>query len=55
MHSILRYVGPWGVRRVKQYVEKHPNTEVYLSHHDLGLIAAFPQSITDEKQIPTGR
>ena len=55
MHSILRYIGPWGVRAVKQYVEKYPNTQVYLSHHDLGLIAAFPQSITEESQIPLGR
>lgn len=55
MHSILRYVGPWGVRAVREYATRYPDTRVYLSHHDLGLIAAFPQSITDEKQIPMGR
>ena len=26
--------------------------KVYLSHHDVGLIAPFPQDITEESQIP---
>jgi hypothetical protein len=26
--------------------------KVYLSHHDIGLLAAFPQDITSESSIP---
>ncbi len=52
MHSILRYVWPWGVSAVAKYVKKNPSTHVYLSHHDVGLIAPFPQDITLEREIP---
>lgn len=51
MHSILRYVGIWGIREVSQYAKKK-NIPVFLSHHDVGLIAPFPQHITEEYQIP---
>jgi glycosyltransferase involved in cell wall biosynthesis len=51
MHSVLRYIGPWGVLAVRLYRLRHL-TLVYLSHHDLGLLAAFPQDITDESDIP---
>lgn len=30
----------------------HHPVQVYLSHHDLGLLAAFPQDITEESDIP---
>ena len=52
MHSILRYVWPWGISAVGKYVRKYPNTRVYLSHHDVGLMAPFPQYITLESEIP---
>ena len=51
MHSVLRYIGPWGVLAVRLYTLHHP-TLVYLSHHDLGLLAAFPQDITREEDVP---
>lgn len=51
MHSILRYIGYWWVRAVKRYTEKS-GAKIYLSHHDVGLIAPFPQDITEEGQIP---
>ncbi len=53
MHSILRYIWYWWVREVSRYVRKNPETRVFLSHHDIGLIAPFPQDVTDEIQIPT--
>lgn len=49
MHSVLRYIGPWWVLAVKLYQKK---VKVYLSHHDLGLLTAFPQNITQESSIP---
>lgn len=52
MHSILRYIGYWWVNSAMHYAQRH-NARVYLSHHDLGLLVAFPQDITDESQIPT--
>ncbi len=52
MHSILRYVWVWWVRSVTQY-RAEKDIPVFLSHHDVGLLAAFPQYITDESQIPT--
>lgn len=54
MHSVLRYIGPWGVLAVRLYTLRHL-TLVYLSHHDLGLLVAFPQDITDESDIPMTR
>ncbi len=52
MHSILRYVGPWGIASVRRYIQEYPQTRIYLSHHDVWLIAPFPQYITHEGQIP---
>lgn len=52
MHSVLRYHGPWVLREVQKYVQKYPESKICLSHHDVGLIAAFPQSIILESQIP---
>lgn len=54
MHSILRYFGYWWVRAVKKYSEEK-GIGVYLSHHDVGFIAPFPQFIFDESQIPKRR
>jgi glycosyltransferase involved in cell wall biosynthesis len=51
IHSVLRYIGPWGVLAVRLY-SMHHLVQVYLSHHDLGLLAAFPQDITEESDIP---
>ena len=51
MHSILRYMGHWWVRAVKRYIDES-DAKVYLSHHDVWLLAPFPQSITEEDQIP---
>jgi hypothetical protein len=51
MHSVLRYIGPWGVLAVRLYTLHYP-TQTYLSHHDLGLLAAFPQDIIEESSIP---
>ena len=51
MHSILRYVWVWWIREVKRYANKK-TISIFLSHHDVGLIAAFPQYITDENEIP---
>lgn len=51
MHSVLRYVGIWWVREVARYTRGR-NVSVFLSHHDVGLIAPFPQYITEENQIP---
>lgn len=51
MHSILRYVGIWWVWEVLRYTKKR-NIPVFLSHHDVGLIAPFPQHIMEEYQIP---
>ncbi len=53
MHSILRYIWYWWVWEVSRYVRKYPETQVFLSHHDVGLIAPFPQDIMNESQIPT--
>lgn len=52
LHSVLRYHGPWVLREVQKYMQKYPESKICLSHHDVGLIAAFPQSITLESQIP---
>lgn len=51
MHSVQRYIGFWWVRAAMQYA-KDTQTKIYLSHHDVGLIAPFPQDITEENQIP---
>lgn len=49
MHSVLRYIGPWWILAVRLYKGKQA---VYLSHHDIGLLAVFPQDITSESSIP---
>jgi glycosyltransferase involved in cell wall biosynthesis len=51
VHSILRYVWIWWVLAIRFYVNS-THSKIYLSHHDIGLIAPFPQDITDETQIP---
>jgi glycosyltransferase involved in cell wall biosynthesis len=51
MHSVQRYIGYWWMRAVMNYSKKH-DVKIYLSHHDVGLIAAFPQDITEESGIP---
>lgn len=53
MHSVMRYIGIWWVIAVRIYIHFF-SAKVYLSHHDIGLIVAFPQDITDEKDIPHG-
>ena len=52
MHSVLRYIWYWWVREVYSYSQR-TWAKVYLSHHDLWFISAFPQDITDESQIPS--
>lgn len=52
LHSVLRYHGPWVLREIQKYAQKYPESKIYLSHHDVGLIAAFPQSVTLESEIP---
>ncbi len=51
MHSIQRYIWFWWVRAVMQYA-KNAEVKVYLSHHDVWLMAAFPQDITEEYNLP---
>ena len=53
MHSVLRYVWVWWIRAVASYSAKH-QIPVFLSHHDVGLIAPFPQYVHSESQIPDG-
>lgn len=52
MHSVLRYIGFWWVLAVKRYQKKYPDTQIFLAHHDVGLLAAYPQLITEVSQIP---
>ena len=54
MHSVLRYFGYWWVRAVKQYSEGR-EVGIFLSHHDVGFIAPFPQDIYHENEIPKSR
>ncbi len=51
MHSILRYCGVWSLYEVQKYQTFSP-TKVFLSHHDVGLMAAFPQHIENVDEIP---
>lgn len=55
LHSVLRYIGPWGMYAVWKYKEKYPETLIILAHHDVGLLAAFPQYIEQESEIPDSR
>lgn len=52
MHSVLRYVGFWWVLAVNSYKRHNPSIEVLLAHHDVWLLAAYPQYITLESEIP---
>ncbi len=52
MHSVQRYIWFWWVYAAMRYA-KNTQAKVYLSHHDVGLIAAFPQDITEESDIPS--
>ncbi|MBX9809819.1 glycosyltransferase [Candidatus Gracilibacteria bacterium] len=47
MHSILRYIGPFGINKIVEYKSKK-----YISYHDLGLICARPSAIYSESDIP---
>ena len=51
MHSVQRYIGFWWVYAAMRYA-KNTGARVYLSHHDIGLMAPFPQDVTEEAQIP---
>ncbi len=51
MHSILRYYGIWWVLAVHYYARKS-QCQVFLSHHDVWLMAPFPQWVMSEWQIP---
>ncbi len=51
LHSILRYMWPWWALAVRHYQRK-TWARIILCHHDLGLLAAFPQDITSESMIP---
>lgn len=47
MQSILRYIGPHGVRSISKSKSKK-----YITHHDLGLITPRPSGIYSEVDIP---
>lgn len=47
MHSVLRYIWPYGVRAVT-----HSGCQQYITHHDLGLITPYPSRIYRESDIP---
>ena len=51
MHSILRYCGVWSLAQVMEY-EKGATVKIFLSHHDVGLMVAFPQHIENVDEIP---
>ncbi len=52
MHSVLRYIWPWGMRSIGKYTSHSPDTSLFLSHHDVGLLAPFPQEVYEESDIP---
>lgn len=52
MHSVLRYVGLWGILAIVRYKRRYPKVRILLSHHDVGFIAPFPQIIYEESDIP---
>jgi hypothetical protein len=52
-HSVLRYIGFWGMFPIKIYSFFSPRKEFYISHHDIGIITPFPQDIYSEREIPT--
>ena len=51
MHSILRYIWPWWLIAIHFYTKIY-KPKIILAHHDVGLLAAFPQYIEQEKEIP---
>ncbi len=51
MHSILRYIWPWWLLAINIYGRIY-NPRIILAHHDVGLLAAFPQYIEQEDEIP---
>lgn len=48
MHSIMRYIGPHGLRSISD-----ANCQKYITHHDLWLISLRPSQIHRESDIPT--
>ena len=54
MHSIQRYIGFWWVYAAMKYA-RNTGAKVYLSHHDVGLMAPFPQDVTEEADMPSNR
>jgi glycosyltransferase involved in cell wall biosynthesis len=52
MHSIMRYIGLWWILAVRHYMSAHTDTKIFLSHHDIWLLAPFPQMVREESQIP---
>lgn len=51
VHSFLRYIWYWWLLGLIK-IRKKNMAKLYISHHDLGLIAPFPQDITSEEDIP---
>ena len=47
MHSVVRYIGPYGVAELSWY-----DCKKYITHHDLGLIVPQPSKIYSESDIP---
>lgn len=48
-HSLMRYVGIWGVLAIRESGVTHS-----MMHHDLGLIAPRPSQLYSESDIPYG-
>ena len=46
-HSVLRYVGYWGMLAIR-----HSGVPHVMMHHDLGLVSPRPSRITSEQEIP---
>jgi hypothetical protein len=53
MHSVIRYIGFWWLLATSHYLEKNKQVAAYISHHDIGFLAPFPQMVREESQIPT--
>ena len=51
LNSILRYMWPWGMLAVRLYRQR-TWARVIIAYHDLWLLTAFPQDITDISMIP---
>ncbi|NRH20494.1 glycosyltransferase [Candidatus Gracilibacteria bacterium] len=47
MHSIMRYIGPYGLAALSRY-----DCKKYITHHDLGLISPRPSKIYHQSDIP---